>query len=46
MGMLYLIILCIIITLFSSLTISLYEKKKCTKKKKDPYSFLFDVYDK
>jgi hypothetical protein len=45
MGIMCLIFLCSSILILSSLTISLHKKKKFLKKKKDPYSFLFEVYD-
>lgn len=44
-GIICLIFLCSSIIFLSSLSISLHHKGKNSNKKKDPYSFLFDVYD-
>jgi hypothetical protein len=44
-GIMGLVFLCSSIIILSSLTISLQQKKKILKKNKDPYSFLFDIYD-
>ncbi|MFD2511092.1 hypothetical protein ACFSUR_22895 [Halalkalibacter alkalisediminis] len=45
MGIFYLFLLCLIILFFASFITSQYETKK-TNIKKDPYSYLFDVYSK
>jgi hypothetical protein len=44
-GIMCIFILCSTIIILSSLAISLHQKKKSFKVNKDPYSYLFEVYD-
>lgn len=44
-GILCLIVMCGSIIILASITISLHQPKKSSTGTKDPYSFLFEVYD-
>lgn len=44
-GIGWLIILCSLIMLFASAAISQHTKNRNKKERKDPYGYLFDIYD-
>ncbi|WP_157756133.1 hypothetical protein [Paenibacillus crassostreae] len=44
-GIICLIFMCSSIIILASIAISLHSTKKSSVGKKDPYSFLFEVYD-
>ncbi|MGF7046769.1 hypothetical protein J2T13_001267 [Paenibacillus sp. DS2015] len=44
-GIMCYVLLCSSIIILSAIAISLYQQEESPQKKKDPYSYLFEVYD-